>query len=242
MKKYILLVLIAGLTSCQTINIKDKTYKVSNATTEIASIGLSKSLYLKNDFSIHALPVLENKIRVDISILPFNKKLNKFYLQKAKYNQNQAKIQYIDSLDTKPEMVTLSIMDMSGYINEINSDNNKEVLTYLKDTKKAKLITGIATTLSNENIAKLKQADTYYLTNTQDRKYTLVLYKANKKTETIDLQSGVVIAYELGKCCWAINKKHNWYLADIVKDCKSCKGNTYSKIKEDKQNESLFRM
>lgn len=242
MKKYLLWLVIISITACQTTKIKQRTYKVSNATTEIGSIGQSKSLYVKNDFNTHAFPILDNKIRVDVAVLPFNKKLNKFYLQKAKYNQSQAKINYIDSLETKPEMVTISVLDVSGYIAEINSEANKSIVTYLKDTKKAKIVTSIATTLSSENVSKIRQADTYYLLNNQDKKYTLVLYKANKKVETIDLQSGVTLAYELSKCCWGVNKKGNWYLSDIIKECKSCKGDTHSKVDDEKAFKSLYNM
>ncbi|WP_298140166.1 hypothetical protein [Flavobacterium sp.] len=242
MKSPILLLLLLCLFSCQSVSIKNRKYKVADATTEIASIGQSKSFLYKNDFSTKVFPILENKIRVDLSIVPFNKKLNKTYLQKTKFNQNQPKVNYVDSLETKPEMITLSILDMQGYISEINSEQNQQVLTYLKDTKKSKVITSIATTLSSDNIEKIRQADTYYLTNSSNKKYTLVLYKENKKIQTIDLQSGIVIGYELSKCCWALNKKHQWYLADIVKECNSCKGSTYSKIKENKQNKSLFKM
>lgn len=242
MKKYILLLILSGLTSCQTISIKDRTYKVSSATTEIGSIGLSKSLYVKNEFSTRVFPVFEDKIRVDVSILPFNKRLDKFYLKKSRFNQNQAEIKFSDSLDVKPEIVTISILDISGYIKQVNSDTNTDVVRYLMDTKKSKIVTSIATTLSNENIAKIKLADSYYLTNNLDKKYTLVLYKASKKTDIIDLQSGVVLGYELSKCCWAVNKKNKWYLSDIVKDCKSCKGNTYARIKENKREKSLYKM
>ncbi len=242
MKRYILLVVLLGLFSCQSVSIKNRKYKITDATTEIGSIGQSKSLFYKNDFSTKVFPILENKIRVDVSIVPFNKKLNKAYLQKAKYNQSQPEVKFIDSIETKPEMVTISVLDMQGYMSEINAEHNKQVLTYLKDTKKSKVITSIATTLSNDNIEKIRQADTYYLVNSSNKKYTLVLYKENKKIQTIDLQSGVVIAYELSKSCWALNKKHQWYLADIVKECNSCKGATYSKMKENKQSERLFKM
>ncbi len=242
MKKYLLFLFTASFTACQTTKIKQRTYNVSNATTEIGSIGQSKSMYVKNDFATYAFPILDNKIRVDVAVIPFNKKLNKFYLQKAKYNQNQTKIQYVDSLETKPEMVTISVLDVSGYIAEINSEANKSIVTYLKDTKKAKIVTSIATTLSPENMAKIRQADTFYLLNNQDKKYTLVLYKDNKKVEVIDLQSGVILAYELSKCCWGINKKGNWYLSDIIKECKSCKGDTHSKVNEEKAFKSLYKM
>ncbi len=242
MKKYILTLLFAGLISCQTISIKDKTYKVSNATTEIGSIGLSKSWYIKNDFLTKIFPILNEKIRVDVTVIPFDKKSNNIFLKKSKFNQNQEKIKYIDSLEVKPEFVTIDILDISGYISQINSENNTEVIRYLKDVQKAKVITSIATKLSIENISKIKLADTYYLNNIQDKKYTLVLYKSNKKSETIDLQSGVVLGYQLSKCCWAISKKNKWYLSDIVRDCNSCKGSTQVKIKEKKNEKNLYKM
>lgn len=242
MNKCLPLLLLLFFASCQTVKIKQSTYKVSNATTEIGSIGQSKYSVFENTFSTYGFPVLENKIRVEVAIIPFTKKLNKCYLRKAKYNQSQNKIEYTDSLSIKPEMVTISILDVSGYVSEINADANKSVISYLKDTKKTKIVSSIATTLSAENMIKLKQADTYYLTNNQDKKYTLVLYKANKKVDTIDLQSGVVLAYELSDCCWAINSKGNWHLSDIVKECNSCQGNTHSKIKNKKTNKSLYKM
>jgi hypothetical protein len=242
MKIFILLAVILSLFSCKSVSIQNRKYKTTIATTEIASIGQSNSFINKNDFSTKVFPILENKIRVDLSIVPFNKKLIKAYINKAKYNQSLPEVNYVDSLETKPEIVTLSILDIQSYISEINSEYNKQVLTYLIDIKKTMMITSIVTTLSNDNIEKIRQADTYYLANSSNKKYTLVLYKEGKKTQMIDLQSGSVIGYELSKLCWALNKKHQWYLADIVRECNSCKGATFSKIKDNKQNESLFKM
>ena len=242
MKRITLLLIITFFTSCNTLKIKDKEYKTSSTTTEIGSIGYSKSAIAKNEFTTRVFPKLENKLRVEVSVLPFNKQLNKNYQKKAKFNQNQAKILYADSLDIKPEVVSITILDITGFVNEINTANNKEVSSFLKNTENAKIITSIISTLSNEDISKIKQADTYYLINNQDNKYTLALFKSNKKTEVIDLQSGVVLGYEVSKCCWAMDNKGKWYLGDLVEENSSCKGNTEPKIKEKNTAKSLYRM
>lgn len=229
-------------TSCHFINVNDKSYKISSTSTEIGSIGFSKSTIRKNNFFTRSFPKLENKIRVEVNVIPFDKKLNKEYVKKEKFNQNQAKVKYVDSLETKPELVSIAILDITGFINEINSDKNKEIISFLKSTKDSKIVTSIVTTLSSENLSKIKQADSYYLINSQDNKYTLVLFKANKKTDIIDLQSGVVIGHQLSKCCWAMNDKGHWYLADFVGENTTCKGSTESKVKEKKTRKSLYKM
>ena len=230
------------LISCNTAKIKGKEYKISSVNTEIGSIGFSKLAISKNDFTTHAFPNLDNKLRVEVTITPFNKKFNKLYQKKAIFNQSQAKIQYVDSLDTKPELVTISILDIAGFVSEINNGNNKNVIDFLKNTEKAKVVTSLVTVLSTENIAKIKQADTYYIINNQESKYVLGLFKANKKIETIDLQSGVVLAYELSNCCWTIDSKGKWYLADLTDEHSSCKGKTEPKIKDKETTKSLYRM
>lgn len=242
MKYSIGILLLLILVSCNTAKIKGKEYKVSSASIEIGSIGFSKSSITKNDFTTHVFPTLDNKLRVELSITPFNKKFNKIYQQKAKFNQNQSKIQYVDSLETKPELVTISLLDVSGFVSEINDRDNNQVIDFLKNTEKAKIVTSIVTALSIDNISKIKQADTYYIVNNQESKYVLALFKSNKKTETIDLQSGVVLAYELSNCCWAMDSKGKWYLADLVDEHSSCKGKTEPKIKEKETTKSLYRM
>lgn len=242
MNRITLLFFIIIFSSCNTIKVKDKAYKASNSSIEIGSIGFSKSAITKNDFTTRSFPKLESKIRVEVNVVPFNKKLNKNYLQKEKFNQNQAKIQYVDSLDTKPELVSINILDISGFVSELNSDKNKDITAFLKKTKHSRIVTSLVTTLSSESLSKIKQADTYYLLNNQENKYTLALFKANKKTETIDLQSGVVLGYQVSKCCWAMDNRGRWYLADLVEENSSCNGDTESKVKEKKTTKRLYKM
>lgn len=237
-----LLIVLLLTVSCKTVSVKDEKYKTSEDSPELGHIGQATSrLNTNNTFSTSAIPILENRIRLHVEILPFTKELNAVYKSKGRNNQTLAKMNYNDSLATKPEFVKISILDLSALSNEINSQYNKNIFTYLQDTKKAVLVTGIATVLPKEDLNKLRQADTYYITNTQEKKYTVTLYKQGKKTEYIDLQDGIQLAYTLSSFCWAVNDKAQWYVGDIVPDSRGCKGNTSRRIKE-KKRENLFNM
>lgn len=238
---YLLLINII-IVSCQTTKIKNQEYKISPATIELGNIGTATSINnTMNDFSARSFPKIENKIRLDIQILPFNDKINKIYLSKTKVNQLPTNIKYVDSLPKKPEFVTVTIMEITALTEEINASYNKNIFNYLKDNDKASIITSVALVLSDEDLNKLKQADTYYLMNDQDAKYTVALYKQGKKMDILNLNQGIVLAYTIGKFCWSISDRQQWYIADIVKNDKSCKGNTLSKMKK-KEETNLFKL
>ena len=228
--------------ACQTTKIKEDTYKIATSSPELGSIGQSQKNYKReNSFAERTLPKLENKIRITIGIVPFNRKLNKVYKSKAKYNQNQTKVTYIDSLPNKPELATIKILDINGLVNELNAPYNADVFRLLRDTENSEMVTSIAVSLSIDEITKIRQADAYYLVNSQEKKYTIALYKTGKKTETIDISQESIVGYQTSKFCWASNQKRQWYIADIVQGNTNCKGNTKS-IPEDKKNKSLFDM
>jgi hypothetical protein len=241
MRNNFFIILLLIFSACQSTKIKNARYLVSTSNPEIGSIGQSKSLFdLRNDFEVRTFPKLENNIRIAIDIIPYNKKLNDFYKAKAKFNQNQSKIAYTDSLASKPELVTIRLMDVSGFINELNATYNSDVFRLLIDTQNSKIVSSLAANLSTDEIAKIRQADTYYLTNQQNNKYILALYTLGKKTATIDINTNTIVAYQLSSFCWATSERGNWYIADIVKNSKSCKGKTKARINEKKRSKNLF--
>ncbi|MBP1221750.1 hypothetical protein [Flavobacterium sp. 1355] len=240
-KKLVVLSMLICI-ACHTTKIKNETYKIATTSPELGSIGQSNKINgIENNFSVKAFPKLENEIRVAIEVVPYNRQLNKIYASKAKYNQNQTKVAYIDSLPTKPELVTIKILDINGLVNELNTQYNFDIVRLLQNTKKSQIITSIAVSLSLDAISKIRQADAYYLTNSQNKKYLITLMKSGKKADTIDINPETIVGYQSGNFCWALTSKKQWYIADIVNDNTNCKGNTKSIIpKED--SKSLFDM
>lgn len=241
MKKLVVMSVLLCI-ACHTTKIKNETYKIAVTSPELGSIGQSnKTNGIENNFSVKAFPKLEKEIRVAIEVVPYNRQLNKIYASKAKYNQNQTKVAYIDSLPTKPELVTIKILDINGLVNELNTQYNSDIVRLLQNTKKSQIITSIAVSLSLDDISKIRQTDAYYLTNSQNKKYLITLMKSGKKTDTIDINPETIVGYQSGNFCWALTSKKQWYIADIVNDNTNCKGNTKSIIhKED--SKSLFDM
>jgi hypothetical protein len=124
MIKKIVVLIVLVCSACQSTKIKNENYKVSDSFPELGFIGESKSSFNKNTFDGRTLAKLNNNIRVEIDIVPFNRKLNKIYTSKAKYDQNQSKVAFIDSLPVKPELVTIKILDITGMVNELNASYN----------------------------------------------------------------------------------------------------------------------
>jgi hypothetical protein len=244
MIKKIVVFLILICVACQTTKIKNETYKIATSSPELGSIGQSEIKNgVENNFAVRTLPKLENNIRVSIGVVPFNRQLNKVYASKAKYNQNHKKVAYIDSLPSKPELVTIKILDLTGFVNELNAPYNLDVIKLTQNIKKPQIITSIAVSFSTDEISKIRQADAYYLTNTLTKKYHITTFKSGKKTDVIDIDPETIIAYQSSKICWAINAKKQWYIADLVSDKSSCTGITKSVLpKKDKTDKSLFDM
>lgn len=240
MLKKIVVLAVLICAACQTTKIKNEDYKFSTSVVELGSIGESKLTYNQNIFETKALPILQNNIRVEIGVVPYNRKLNKIYKSKAKYNQNQTKVAFIDSLPIKPELVTIRILDIAGLVHEINSDYNNEVLNLLINTQTSKIISSLAVSLSTEEIAKIRQSDAYYLINNQNKKYTIALFKSGKKVENIDINPETIVAYRVSSFCWAASDKGKWYVADLVNENSNCKGLTVKRITQKKKNKNLF--
>ncbi len=243
MRNNFFILLLVVFTACQTTKIKNSTYKVSETAPELGSIGQSKLSYkANNEFEVRTLPKLENEIRISIEIVPFNRKMYKIYSAKAKYNQDQLKVAYIDSLPKKPELATIKLLDVVQFVNELNADYNKDVFKFISNTQDSEVVTNLVFCFSPEEINKIKQADAFYLTNYQDSKYAISLYKLGKKTDTLFLNSLNVVAYRLSTFCWGETDRGQWYIADMIEGGNNCKGNTKNKIEDKKKSKSLFDM
>lgn len=242
MRKIICLFILIISISCQTIKVKENSYKTSNSKIELGALGEAKSIAdLKNNFTITAYPIIDEKIKLEVSIVPFTKKANKIYQSKEKFNQKQSKINYVDSLPIKPEMVIIKISDIASLVDDLNASANTKELNFIKNNERTTIVTSVLVVLNSTEIEKLRNADTYYLVQSDIAKHTIALYKQGKKIDTIDISTATIIGYTIGKFCWFENDRGKWQIGDIVQKGNSCKGNTYKKVKP-KKEKSLYKM
>lgn len=237
---YIFCVLI--LFSCNSVKVKNNPYKITNESIDFLAIGESTtSLSRQNHFESFGFPKLEDKIKLYIEVLPYTKELNKIYVSKKEFNQNQLKSTYVDSVEVKPEVLLISIADKAALVSAINSQDNTSLREYIHTTEKASIVTDFVLNANNLTLDKIKQADNYYLVQTNDAKYEIALFVNNKKTETLTISSKDFLAYQTNNFCWMENAKGKWIIGDLVDEGTSCKGKTYKKV-QPKKEKSLYRM
>lgn len=241
MRNFISVLIIATCISCTSTRIKNETYAVSDTVPELGSVGFSQlGGRGSTEFEVRSLPKLETPIRLSIEVVPFNKRLNKIYNSKAKYNQDQSQVAYVDSLPRKPELVTIRILDVMKLVSEINGEHNEELVRFLRDTEESKMVTSLACYFSQDDLEKIKQSDAYYITQFQDSKYAISLYKIGKKTDILFVNSVNILAYKLSKFCWGVTERNKWYVSDIINLNTSCKGKTEKQIVEKKHENNLY--
>jgi hypothetical protein len=230
------------LINCKTIQVNNNAYSVSESKIEFLAIGESKSIFgLKHQFEILAFPKVEEPIKLEISILPYTKKLSKIYLSKLKYNQELKELNYVDSLALKPELVKIKIQDISQLISSLNEKINYETINFVKNNQRTSIITSILLHLDENQILKIRECDTYYLKESQPSKYVIVLYKDGKKINEIDISNSTTLGHSVSKFCWGENQKGKWQIFDIIEKGRSCKGESFNKIKKRKEK-SLYKM
>ena len=227
--------------SCKTAKIKNEKYKVFSSFVELGSIGESKlALNLQNDFKVRAIPKLEKEIRLDIEIVPFNKKVDKLYTSRAVYNQQQRAIIYSDSLKVKPEVAIIQIMDVTGFTNELNSEYNERLKNLLFSAKELQVISSTVVVLTNEELSLIREADSYYLSNKEEKKHIIFLYKEGKRFGSLDVGNGITLANKISSFCWNKNERGKWYIADISDG--GCIGVTKSHPKKTKTSKNLYNL
>lgn len=237
-----LLFLLIVLSSCNSVKIKNNSYKTSDSTIELLSIGRgTSSVNLKNNFQAIGFPEIQEKIKLSVEIVPHNKATSRVYTSKKEFNQDLKPLAYADSLDIKPELVLIEIADKTTLLEELNTDYNKSLSTLIQKTKKTSIVLGIMVHLENEQIEKIKRSENYYLVQTDLAKFEIALYSGNKKTESIYIAPQNIIGYKTRRFCWMENDRGKWIIGDFSSKNNSCDGDTYSKVKP-KKEKSLYKM
>jgi hypothetical protein len=118
--------------SCKTVKINDNNFLISNSKVDLLSLGEQKSFFdLKHHFNILGYPKLDEKIKLDLTILPYNKSLAKAYQNKMKHDQSIVPLLYNDSLPIKPELIKINVVDIVQTVTELNQDHNKAILNFV---------------------------------------------------------------------------------------------------------------
>ena len=241
MKKVNLLVLMLLLLHCKSLSISKETHTKTSQSLEIGAIGEDKIFLLEEDYNSTALPIYNNPIKINISVLNFN---NSSYKAFSKANNSRTvplQITFVDSLSEKPKFLKLEIADRVTVLNALKDPSNKDIKEYILNKKNAHIISAISLVLDDTKMKSTTDADTVFLEQDGEKNYIINAYKNSQLVSSIHFNEGVVFAYQASNFCWQENSKHQLNIVDIVESTDKCPNNSYRSAKRAKKKIDYFK-
>lgn len=229
------------LFSCQTISVHQKTQLLTKTPVALGSIGLSSETVVSNSYESIALPTFDSKLKLNVQAITFSKASFKAYT-KANESSKKVALTYSDSLKVKPEYAHLQFVDRVAITSALNNTKNTGLRSYLETKEDAQMVTSISVAFSQEHITQLKNASEVFLTQSDAKKFSLLLTFIDGKTQTLETSNGVVFGYQTSNFCWKEDSKHNLIIADIVSDAEGCPPNTHRKARKATQQKDYFKL
>lgn len=227
MKSTILLLIACFLISCHTAKINNQSQKMNPQHIELGVIGSEQTHLTTTVFETVTVPILNQKIRVQVQSTPFSKTTHKAYTKALIGKNSNDTIKYIDTVAIKPNFISLNLLDQIAYINELNQPDNSSVINYLKNMENMGVITSISAAFNKQHLAQLQQAEEIYLVNKKHRKYELELINNSKTVHTIEFSNAVIFGYQLSNFCWAKSEKQKFVIANLLSKNSKCQRATH---------------
>lgn len=229
-------------TSCKTLDFGQVSQTKTTQQIQLGSIGSDKDFLLQQAYNNTAIPKYAKPITLAVSIKPFTKQSFKNFTKAKALQTAEVNINYIDSIANKPQYIELQIADKVAIINAFNTNDNQDIKNYLDHNQNANVITSISMALNKKDLEKMTNSDAVFLIESTHKIYTLQLYKANKKIETILFNESIVFGYKTANCCWQENNKYQLNIVDLVSAFNNCPNGTYRSSKRAKKKINYYKL
>jgi hypothetical protein len=183
------------------------------------------------------IPIFKQKIRVSVSIIPFNKRTYKLYAEAARHQNKVVN----DSVINKLVYVNVEIIDKVQLIKELNADYNTATSIYLQQSKENELVIQVSAFFDAIDLSNLSQAEEVYLLNNKPQKYVLELVKGGKAFAHIDLSKGATFGFSTASFCWK-KEQGKISLANLVSSGEHCTNDTYKNVRRLDKKINYFKM
>ena len=233
-----LLFIIALCTSCKTMVFDGNVHKLTTTDVTLGSVGLIKNNRFSSTYNNAAIPTYSTPIKVDATILPFEKSSYLAYTQAASLQSKNITV-LNDSLYEKPKFVQIHIADKLALIKALNANENASIKTYLGFNKDASIVTDISISYPEDILQSIKNADAIFLEEYSKKSYALQLHVDGKETEKVLLSDGVVFTYKSAKGCWKQDKRRKLQIVDFTNTNK-CSKNTFKVADKARKKQNLF--
>jgi hypothetical protein len=241
-KHLVILAFASILMSCNSVKINKSYQKTTTQNLLLGTVGEQKEFVLEQDYNQTAIVQYNTPIRINVSLLDFNKTTFRAFEKASKGQSAKLNITYIDSLDSKPKFLSLEIADRVAVLNALNSKENLDVFQYLQNKPNAHLVSNLTVAFNEAVTNAIMNADKVFLEQDGLKNYRLSLYRENKIVETILLNEGVVFAFKTSGFCWKQNSKYQLEIVDIVKGENKCPNKTYKLAKRAHKKVNYFKL
>jgi hypothetical protein len=208
---------------------------------ELGTIGEDKLFLLEEDYNSIAIPQYNEPLKVSASVVNFNKATYSTFTNANNKKEIPLKVEYVDSLESKPKFLKLELLDRVAVLNALNSAFNEDVKAYIFNKKDAHMVWTISIVLKDEKRIAIMNSDALFLEQDGAKKYILKAYKNGDLTTSLTFSDGVVFAYQASNFCWQESDKHQIEIVDIVESSDKCPNDTYRSAKRAKKDVDYFK-
>lgn len=232
--------LIMVLNSCKTINIQQSVHHTTTQQITLGGVGEVHNTLIPSGFNGVAIPNYNIPIKIQASILSFNKQTYKAYLNALGLQKDKEIVS--DSIISSLKFVELHIADKVALIEAFNIPENKPLKEYFGFNSSANVVTDVSIKLNENDIKRLKESDAQFLEEIGLKTYGLQLYINGKKADVINLNKAVIFAYKTAQCCWQENNKHQINIVDLVGAYTNCPNKTYRSANRAKKKINYYKI
>ena len=197
-KTYLFILLTCILISCssiKSITVKEGYFPV------LGTIGKEQGGILKTEFQSIGHPSFATPIALSIQTIPFDKNTFKKYQNVRESIGETSSINYVDSLESNPNFIQLSISDKVGVKKALNEEINREVRNYLEKDLDSKLVSTIAMAPDEKTAKELNNADGLFLTNGVHGSLQILAVNGDKHNY-VHIPKDELFDYSLMGICW----------------------------------------
>lgn len=212
------------MASCKPIQYRQST---DNSFPELGTLGIYTTYLLGNDYQPKTIANLSKSIRLQWEEITLHKR--EIFTKKDS----------LHPLQKDSTLITFKVLDKLGLLEEMNAD--KALMKYLRKNEKYRLVSQVTVHFPDAILQQIRSSDEIYLTQTKAKTLSLRLLRNNKTIDQIEFTEGKIVKFKTSSFCWALNKRREPEIFDLVPEGAECQGETYRTAKKaEKKNEFKF--
>ncbi|OWW23506.1 hypothetical protein B4Q04_20110 [Zobellia sp. OII3] len=207
----------------------------------LGDIGKYSKSIIHSSFDKIGNPIISKPIGLAVMEVPFTKSKFKSYNAIKKGMGEKSALAYIDSIPIKPKYLTIEITDRIGMRTALNTDKNKEVLSYLEQDEDYRLVYQVSMVASEEQSRLLMEADAIFLIEDWNGHMTVEAIH-NKIKIQIRLSQSEIFDYKVLGFCWSENRYGQKRIEALRLSSESCPKNTERKAYQLSETKSYIKL